>query len=356
MRLVDWIRLVIEHRQAAAIDKAAAIEAGLKESLLAGTTTLGEIATAGWSPEKFEHSPLHATLFYELIGPAADRVGPCLELADDHLRLQSHERLTYGLSPHAPYTVHPDLLAGAVEHCRLSGAPLAMHLAESPEELELLQTGRGPIADLLQERSAWDPRAIRAPRRPLDYLEQLALAPRVLVIHGNYLDAQERAYVASRAPAMSLVYCPRTHAYFGHPRYPLAELLAAGANVALGTDSRASNPDLSVLAEMQFVAREHANVPGSSVLELGTLAGARALGADNETGSVTPGRRADLTLVSLPGHQAADPHELLWDVRACLAGVYVGGKEDPTGAANRLRSICTAATPPELSGKTVSPR
>ena len=79
---------------------------------------------------------------------------------------------------------------------------------------------------------------------------------------------------------MAVVYCPRTHAWFGHARYPLEKLLAAGAIVALGTDSRASSPDLSLLAEMRHVAREFPAMSRATILELGTLGGARALGLD----------------------------------------------------------------------------
>ena len=86
-------------------------------------------------------------------------------------------------------------------------------------------------------------------------LRMLADAPRALVIHGNYLDDEELAFLAANRERMSLVYCPRTHAYFEHPPYPLAKHLKLGVRVALGTDSRASNPDLDLLAEMRHVAQ-----------------------------------------------------------------------------------------------------
>ena len=99
------------------------------------------------------------------------------------------------------------------------------------------------------------------------------------MIHGNYLDDDERAFLATHRDRMSLVYCPRTHAYFSHRPYPLAELLAGGVRVALGTDSRASNPDLDLLAEMRHIAKTHAAIDPHEILRLGTLAGATALGA-----------------------------------------------------------------------------
>ncbi len=125
-----------------------------------------------------------------------------------------------------------------------------MHLAESPEELRLLSHGDGPFRDLLADRSMWDESAIPAGTRPLDYLRMLAAAPKALVVHGNYLSAEELQFLATHAASMSLVYCPRTHGFFEHSPYPLRQALDLGVRVAIGTDSRASNPDLSLLAEL----------------------------------------------------------------------------------------------------------
>src|SRR5205823_10181172 len=115
-------------------------------------------------------------------------------------------------------------------------------------------------------------------RRPLDYLQTLATAHRALVIHGNYLAADEIQLLAAHRDCMSVVYCPRTHAYFGHEHYPLSQMLAAGVRVAVGTDSRASNPDLRLLAELRYIARHHPAIPRDVILRQGTLAGAEALG------------------------------------------------------------------------------
>ena len=234
-----------------------------------------------------------------------------LEKARKHLSLDSCGRnWRAGISPHAPYSVHPELFAKLIAEAGNSDASVAFHLAESREELQLLHEGTGPFRELLTDLGAWDPSAIPGGTRPLDYLRRLADAPRSLIIHGNYLDEEEIALLAAHAETMSLIYCPRTHAYFGHDRYPMEKLLDAGASVALGTDSRASNPDLSVLAEIRHVARQGA-VPLSTVLRLGTMNGAKALGQDHETGSLSPGKIADFCIVALPDADAADPHELL---------------------------------------------
>jgi cytosine/adenosine deaminase-related metal-dependent hydrolase len=107
---------------------------------------------------------------------------------------------------------------------------------------------------------------------------------------------------------MSVVFCPRTHAYFGHAEYPLAAMHRAGVRVALGTDSRASNPDLDLLAEVRYAAQRFPHVDPAAWLRMATLEGAIALGLGAEIGSLTPGKRADVIAVPCT---AADPCEAI---------------------------------------------
>ncbi|HEV7223473.1 MAG TPA: amidohydrolase family protein [Pirellulales bacterium] len=314
MAFPDWIRRAVEFRRGRANDPRGAVRQGLEESLRAGATLLGEIAQPGWPREEFDASPIEAAIFLESIGLAADRAANKLDEARRHLAAPRGAGPRPGLSPHAPYTVHPELFAGLTALAAAADAPLAFHLAESREELELLLTGGGPFRELLESLGAWDPAAIPRGTRPIDYLRRLAEARvRALVVHGNYLDAEEIAIVAQARERMSVVYCPRTHAFFRHSRHPLPRLLAAGANVAIGTDSRASNPDLSVLEELRLIAREFPELRPAAILELGTLRGAQALGQADRAGSLAPGKLANLAIVALADRDAVDPHELLFD-------------------------------------------
>ena len=127
---------------------------------------------------------------------------------------------------------------------------------------------------------------------------------------------------------MSVVYCPRTHAWFGHPPYPLEKMLAAGASVAVGTDSRGSSPDLSLLAELRHVARRHRAIPPQVVLQLGTNRAAAALDCAGESGDLAPGKWANLAVVALPDHDAADPYELLFDCDLPVVRRYYRGEAD----------------------------
>jgi aminodeoxyfutalosine deaminase len=94
----------------------------------------------------------------------------------------------------------------------------------------------------------------------------------------------------------------------------------------LGTDSRASAPDLSLLAEMRCVARNFLQLPKEVVLRLGTLDGARALGLDREIGSLEPNKEANLAIVSLPDDAAGDPHELLLMNQTSIIATWYRGQ------------------------------
>jgi aminodeoxyfutalosine deaminase len=307
--LVDWIRLVIAERARGDYSRADSIAAGLRESHRCGVTTIGEIAAG----EMNTYHAADVTAFVEVIGFSRARAASALLAASE--RLAEFERagrsVQIGISPHAPYTVSLELLSELVGLARKRQMPVAMHLAESADELELLRSGTGRFQELLDERSMWDDGAIPRGSRPFDYLKVLAEAPRSAIIHGNFLGEDEWAFLAARSERMSLIYCPRTHEYFAHPPYPLSQLLEAGVNVAAGTDSRASNPDLNMLPELRAAARLHPNVSPNAILQMGTLGGACALDRANDVGSITPGKIANLVAVPVREEDGSTPSDLL---------------------------------------------
>ncbi|MEX2142194.1 MAG: amidohydrolase family protein [Pirellulales bacterium] len=333
MSLPWWIREVIKHRTnvadvlspSAAVSptKRDPIQMGIDESARCGVVTIGEIATGS----TFKGSPLDVSRYFELRALRRGDVDRCLDEAKSVLSQCD------GLSPHAPYTVHRDLFEAAIWLCRYASRPLVMHLAESPEELQLLATARGPMRDLLDERNWWEPGAILVGQKPIDYLQQLSNVPRSIIIHGNYLDDDELRFLGIYRDRMSVVYCPRTHAYFRHDPYPLRSMLSHRLVVALGTDSRASNPDLDVRKEMQFVIERHGVSP-ELALRLGTINGAAAMGLGEYCGILTVGKSANLAIVQIPLRHSADPHELLFDAEARVIATMSRGRvvfsEHPT--------------------------
>jgi len=323
MGFVEWLGRVIQHRANAPALSRSPVEMGLRESAVHGVTTIGEIAQPGGTTDAYLASPCDGTVFLELIAPRVERVEAALE--DAGRQVHKIGQWQPGLSPHAPYTVHPELLSRAVDLSVEHELPLTMHLAESREEIDFLCDGRGMLRELLESRGVWDPTARPRGARPLDELRELSRAHRALVVHGNYLDDEEIDFLGRQRRQMAVVYCPRTHARFGHARYPLQKLLAVGAIVALGTDSRASAPDLSLLAEMRHVAHAFPAMSRATILEIGTLGGARALGVDTQIGTLQPGKWANLAVVALPEDAMADPHELLLDTAGDVVATWFRG-------------------------------
>lgn len=312
----DWLRGVIAYRRTRTPEQVQAdIRAGLAECVRSGTTLIGDITAGGTSYPAVSTAQTRAVLFWEVIGLAQERIQPVL----DDIRLKvgsgwfddppavypSTPLCRWCVSPHAPYSVNHDYACGQLG---LGGA--AIHIAESPAEVELLAKKAGPFVAFLQEMGVWQPVALTAGLRDFFAIHPKA-GPPALYIHCNYLPTD-----APLAPHQSIVYCPRTHAAFRHPPHPFREFLARGVRVCLGTDSLASNPDLDILAEAQFVHQRYPDLPGDQLLRMVTLAGAEALGWANECGTLEVGKSADVVAVSLPERDATDPHELLlsdWD-------------------------------------------
>ena len=348
----DWIRVIVAHRRSRGGAVEGMIAQGLAEAVDTGTRVIGEIATEGWSPEVFlitparkidispkrqrgnvpslalraseEHSrrgnkvsdpSAQVVVFRELLGLLPERIEEQLAIAKRHLQEATAEErptLVRGLSPHAPYSVHPELFQQLAALCREYQAPLAMHLAETRAELELLSEGRGELVEMLSAFGAWRENIIPRRTRILDYLKPLADVERGLVVHGNYLADEDIAFLAEH-PNLSVVYCPRTHAYFGHQNHPWPKLIEAGVRVALGTDSRGSNPDLNLWEEVKFLRRKHPNVPPVQWLTWATQNGAAALyGPKPNLGTLQVGHPAVFTTLPLADRDATDPYELLF--------------------------------------------
>lgn len=335
MRFTDWIREVVRWRREASdrnsgIDwRYDAIRCGIAESLRCGTAMFGEIATLPRSEGDGRYDAMQGVCFLELLGLADERHDELLAAAKTHLATSRSggAALSLGLSPHAPYTVSQRLVESVASLAARDRVPVAMHLAETQEELELLRSGSGPFQELLAELGAWHANVIPQGSTPLDYLKILAKAHRSLIVHGNYLTREEIEFAGQQRDRMSVIYCPRTHAYFDHERYPLHQMIRCGVNVALGTDSRASNPDLNMLNEFRFAAQQHEDIPLATILRLATINGALALGVERSHGTLAPEKRADLVVIPVAEDDPNDPHELLLATTGHIRMLFRNGQQ-----------------------------
>jgi len=298
---VDWVlQLVKVRRSVSAAQVKASLSAGLHASLAAGTGAIGDILTTLDSVSAYRSSPLCGIIYCEVLGRERDQVSQRLAAVDQLIGSTCAAGLRWGISPHAPYTLDEAAARQVSRFARGKSLPLAMHLAETREEVDFLQGCCGPIAERLFAHANWQvPAPHQGGLRPLAWAgQQDCLMPGSLVVHGVHVDPSEVERVARQQ--CSVVLCPRSNSRFGPERAPLGGYRSAGVNLALGTDSMASSPSLSIWEEMAFARSWFDGVlTPSAWLEVATLGGATALGLNEQLGSLTPGKEASFQVVAL---------------------------------------------------------
>jgi len=324
---VDWVLALRRRAMAVLSDSARVAEStrrGVRESLAAGVTTIGDITlNPAVTREVLRASPLRGVSFGEVLGMAG-RAGQMKErLAAAVSRTFEREDLRAGIEPHAPYSLDLAGYRRCLEEARRRGLLLATHLAETADEGEFLAHQAGEFRRLWEALGGWTDGVSRAKGGPIRAMEGIGLLdyPAVLA-HVNYVDDEELAILA-RGRA-SVVYCPRTHEYFGHRPHRFAEMLARGINVAVGTDSGASSPDLNLMDDLRLMHRLRPEVAVDTLFEMATVRGARALGMAGRVGTIEEGKMADLCVFDVG---VGEPLREVLERGAGPESVWVGGTE-----------------------------
>jgi cytosine/adenosine deaminase-related metal-dependent hydrolase len=332
--LPGWIGRVVAARRARETGPAgdsearaiAAIRCGLAETAAGGVTAIGEIATT--APPAAYTGPGPATrVFREGLGlrsMALDAVPR--QVAADLDRLAA-AGIACGISPHAPYSVAAPLGRRLLAEAGRRRLPVAMHLLESEAEAELLARGTGPFRRLLEDLGAWDSAAPPILLPAAEWIGRLARLPRGIVVHATHIGRDEAALarLARHRDRLAVVVCPRTTRAISGTLPPLAILREAGIRVALGTDSRASNPDLSVLAECRTLVDAGLASPEEAV-RMATIHGAWALDFDRRAGRLAPGRPADLAILQPATARSDDPLGAALDPTTVVAATLRRGR------------------------------
>ena len=284
---VDWIlsmprRIGREVNQRADELFAASTKLGIEQCLRFGVTCVGDISQQMHVTRPIlRDSPLRAVSFGEVLGLGKRRARfeELLPMAIDER--DASERLRIGLSPHSPYTLEPDAIRRCVKIADERRLPLAIHLAETSFEREFLKDHAGPLQEMWERLGSWEDFLETYGGSPVGFAQSLGLLDRPTVLaHVNYCDERDIALLAlGRA---SVVYCPRTHRYFGHPRHKWQDMIGAGINVAIGTDSCASSPDLNLVDELRLLHEIEPYVPAKMLWQMATRNAARALGWEKE--------------------------------------------------------------------------
>lgn len=335
LSFVEWIlRIVAWRRSAPPEEFLRNVAAAAAAALAGGTTAVGEIA--GPDLGAYAALPLRARVFAEGIGflpDAAPEVLASVRSAVERIEALSTENglLLPGVSPHTLYTVGPALLGLLAGLAAERSLPAALHLAESPAEMEFLAGGTGEVASRLYPAVGRDVSFFRGLGMPIpDYLEMAGLLREgLLLVHNVHLSRGEIAELGARGARF--VLCPRSNAAHGNGAPDLTHFIDAGVPFALGTDSLASVPDLSMWDEMRAALSLYrgalpAGEASRAVFRAATENGARALRLP--CGALRPGAAADFFAVDDPGGTAGRTVAALVEKGrgSTVRAAFVGGR------------------------------
>lgn len=311
LTFAEWAPAVIAGR---AMPRAM-IEGGIDDAcqmmVASGTTGVIDISVGGDSAKFMSKHGLRGIAALEVLGDAeramqhADEiVRTRFELDRDRLGQDAGNAGTpdkpdgvdYGFSPHAPYSTGMELYQNAFGRAFGEGRLCTTHAAESPEEDQFIRDGDGPMRELLGKLGVDLSDFKGYGETPLTLLLRDWLGPwlgeenpSLVLVHCNY--AQDGDFELLSATKPSVCWCPRSHAYFGHKQWPLAEMCEAGVNLVIGTDSLASNDGLDMLGELREAAN-HAGAKPAELFKAATVNGRRAMGIPDDA--------ADLAIWGLP--------------------------------------------------------
>ena len=305
-----WLRTVRVIKEA--LDVAAfraSARWGVLEGFAAGITTFGDTGTSGQAAAALAGLGARGVAYQEVIGPdpvaCADALAG-LERALADLAPCASERVTIGVSPHAPYTVSDPLVRAVATLAAARDLKVAMHVAESREEQALVERGEGPFAEHLRSRGIAVAARGRSTVAWLDEVGLLACGP--LLVH--CVTAGPEDFDLARRRAASAAHCPWSNAVLGHGRADFGAMRRAGIAVGLGTDSVVAGGRLDLFAEARLAALGLAGgLAPRELLRLMTADGAAALGMPG-VGVLEPGAWGDLAAVGLAAPAfaaAADP-------------------------------------------------
>jgi cytosine/adenosine deaminase-related metal-dependent hydrolase len=300
----DWIKSILSLKAHWSYTEfAASWVKGAKQLLETGCTTVLDIeAVPELLPEAWEATALRIVSFLEMTGvKSGDSPEKILAGAEGHVqRLRETKLHSVAISPHALYSTPPKLLEVVAAKMREENVRVCMHLAESHAEFEMYQNASGAMFDWLKTQRKMDDCGGRS---PVQQAQRLGLLnANLLAVHCNYLAPGDAKLLGKSG--VTVVHCPRSHAYFDHAAFGYEELVGAGVNVVLGTDSLASvrsrtkrTATLNMWEEMRMFAKEHGSVPAENIVKMATVNAAKFV--KDRAGSLGEGKIADMIAVGI---------------------------------------------------------
>jgi cytosine/adenosine deaminase-related metal-dependent hydrolase len=343
----DWIRAInAEKARLSPKDYLSSINEGFAEAKRFGTTTVANLtAFPDLIPQI--HAPIRTWWFAELIDVRASKhANEIVDLAIESLRQARSEPVLsvaeggapWGLAPHALFTASENLYERCEEIARHENVLLTTHLAESREEMEMFRDASGPLYEFMKRIGRpMDDCGNETPlERFLDLIDRGGSPNRPqaievnrpylpwIVAHLNELAESDFELLEKSNVKFPVVHCPRSHEYFKHNQFPFKRLHSLGFNISLGTDSLASNENLSLFEEMRAFQRSEPGISPDEILKMATVNPAMALHREKMIGRIRPGFWADL--IAIPCGQGDDLFGEIVGFEGQVDSVMVNGK------------------------------
>lgn len=293
--ITDWIRLLLAEREKGNISSediemtAWHTLARLYAGGCRGVLDIGNLPASRDIGKKFKVSSL---FFQEILGLTSSTIEAGVALITS---AQDNPELFY--TAHAPYSTAPELIKQIKARANRHGHLFPIHVAESSDEIEFLATGWGRFRKFLEERNAWDDSFLPPQQSPIAYLDDLGvLDERTLCVHCVHCDKDDISIMAKRQAKVCI--CPGSNRYLGVGVAPVPQLLDNDISIVLGTDSLASNPQMSLWEEMRILSEDHPDLRPEDIIRMATRNGAELLDLNGEIGSLAPGYSSRFLAIS----------------------------------------------------------
>ena len=272
------------------------------EMKTSGVAAAGDVSNSHLTLQIKRHSPIYYHTFAEAFGFMPSRAEKAFILAERVQELFMNAGLSSSVTAHSPYSVSEPLFRMIADKAVKEESLLSVHNQESLEELELLRKGTGSLADhytnnLLLDISHWNPIV----QNPMEYLLQfIPVKNQLLLVHNTYTSKNDISLLKKHREGFNtfFVICPNSNLYIENRLPPVMLLRDEKLNICIGTDSLASNANLSVLQEMITIQQHFPEIKIEELVQWGCLNGAKALNIDDRFGSFDKGKKPGINLIT----------------------------------------------------------
>ncbi len=301
---IPWvISLIVGRARMSQQEVQEARRIGIERMEATGTALVGDVCNSRETAQELARASFSSWSFLEALGGSVPG-----DFSEFHDLERGDEETYHGITAagHAPHTMEAETLARLKQATRERGLPFSIHLAETPEEVEFIATGKGGWADLLSARN------LRLSLKhsgltPVAHVDALGvLDPGTVAVHLTFAGKEDLKILVDRG--VHVCVCPRSNEGVTGTLPPLDAMISAGLSPCLGTDSLASSPSLDVFEEMCFTADRFPSLSPREITAMATVNGARALGAQHLFGDLMPGRAAEAVYLPI---RADSPDALL---------------------------------------------